>query len=1312
MVKAPAPEMQPSSRGIDVAGGANGGGPFTPPDLSSIPHMDEPQQPQLGERGPYIVGSPINLGDIDNVDSLGFATAVARTSSTASSRRKRGGGGGGSDQQHIELRETDPSPTNCAGTGRAAENGGSSVEQANSQDERVVFINAPHQPATYRNNHISTAKYSILSFIPSFLFEQFRRYSNCFFLFIALMQQIPDVSPTGRYTTLVPLIFILSVSALKEIVEDIKRHRADDEINKRQVEVLREGRWEWIQWRNVAVGDVVKVHNNNFFPADLILLSSSEPQSMSFIETANLDGETNLKIRQALPETAVFLDTAELMNLRANIQCEAPNRHLYEFNGILRETNKPSVALGPDQLLLRGAMLRNTRWIFGVVVYTGHDTKLMQNNTHTAPLKRSTLDRLINTQILMLFFILLLLCLLSAIFNVLWTNANDNGLWYLGLTEAKSKNFAFNLLTFIILFNNLIPISLQVTLEVVRYIQATFINMDIEMYHSESDTPAMARTSNLNEELGLVSYVFSDKTGTLTKNVMEFKRCSIAGKTYDLPSPTSANGDATSIDCELIQDILQGRLKNPDQSSSTKKIKHASILHEFMVMLSVCHTVIPEKVDDNIIYHAASPDERALVDGAKAFGYVFDTRTPNSVEISALGEREKYEVLHVIEFTSTRKRMSVIVRTPSGQIKIYCKGADTMIYERLITRTSEEDAQSRRSPDIEDYRETTLQHLELFASEGLRTLCFATAEIPENRYNWWKDIWHKATNTVSNRDEKCEEAANLIETQLTLLGATAIEDQLQDQVPETIEALIQADINVWVLTGDKQETAINIGYSCRLITHSMPLIIINESSLDKTREVIIQHCLDFGQDLRCQNEVGLVLDGHSLKYALSCDLRRDFLDLCTSCKVVICCRVSPMQKAEVVDLVTSNTKAVTLAIGDGANDVAMIQKAHIGVGISGVEGLQAACASDYSIAQFRFLKRLLFVHGSWNYSRMCKLILYSFYKNICLYVIELWFAIYSGWSGQILFERWSIGLYNVVFTAAPPLAIGLFDKVCSAETHLAHPSLYAAKSATESTFSIKVFWVWIFNALLHSALLYWLSLLAVEKDVIWYNGRDGGYLVLGNIVYTYVVVTVCAKAGLITNSWNWVTHLAIWGSIILWFLFVLIYSNFWPIFNVGAPMLGNDRMLFSSPVFWLGLILIPLAVLMLDVIVKAVKNTIWKSASEAAREQEIRKSGDPGDIFHTQDYRSSSVHAIADIARCIDARTPLFSRGLHILTETARLLKNVKSVFTRRSNAAARLNVEVELSHGFAFSQEEGGTVSQADVIRAYNTNLPKPVGM
>ncbi|XP_054269311.1 probable phospholipid-transporting ATPase IA isoform X3 [Macrosteles quadrilineatus] len=1020
-------------------------------------------------------------------------------------------------------------------------------------DIRVILINRP-QPNKFCTNHIHTAKYSVVSFVPSFLFEQFRRYANCFFLFVALMQQIPDVSPTGRYTTLVPLIFILLVSALKEIVEDYKRHRADDEINHREVEVLRAGNWQWVEWRHVVVGDIVKVHNNNFFPADLLVLSSSEPQAMCYIETMNLDGETNLKIRQGLPETAKLLETKDLELFRGRVECELPNRHLYDFSGNLKEGEKQAVPLGPDRILLRGAMLRNTSWIFGLVIYTGHETKLMKNST-SAPLKRSTVDKQTNTQVLMLFILLIVLCLLSAIFNELWNRSHTEHT-YIGLADVVSVNFGYNLLTFIILYNNLIPISLQVTLEVVRFVQATFINMDLDMYHEESDTPAMARTSNLNEELGMVKYIFSDKTGTLTRNVMEFKECSIGEHLYSLPATA-----------DLDDSLLIQHLKRNDKLSQT--------IRDFMVLMSVCHTVIPEKQPDNndIIYHASSPDERALLQGAKAFGFVFDTRTPDSVEIVALGSREKYEILSVIEFTSARKRMSVIVRTPEGKIKLFCKGADTVIYERL-------------SANGRAFADTTLKHLEEFAQSGLRTLCFASVDLSERSYKEWRELYMKACTSIQNRETKIEDAANMIEKDLILLGATAVEDKLQEQVPETIAALMKADINVWVLTGDKQETAINIGYSSKLISHGTPLIILNETSLDGLREVIHRHCSELGEALgKTNNNLCLVVDGASLKFALTHELRREFLQLCISCKSVICCRVSPMQKAEVVDLVTSNTDSVTLAIGDGANDVAMIQKAHVGIGISGVEGLQAACASDYSIAQFRFLLKLLFVHGSWNYHRLCELILYSFYKNICLYVMELWFAIYSGWSGQILFERWTIGLYNVLFTAAPPLAMGILDQLCSANTMLRYPKLYAHRSFH---FDVGVFWVWIVNALFHSVLLFWLPMYAVKNDIIWKNGKEGGYLVLGNMVYTYVVVAVCVKAGLHMKYWTWLTHLAIWGSIGAWFLLIIAYSRFWPTIPLGQVMAGMDRMIFTSPVFWFGLILIPLAVVLIDISVIAL----------------------------------------------------------------------------------------------------------------------------
>ncbi|KAJ8973941.1 hypothetical protein NQ317_002445 [Molorchus minor] len=1078
-------------------------------------------------------------------------------------------------------------------------------------EQRVIFINRAQPPVPkFVNNRVSTAKYSLLRFIPFFLFEQFRRWANVFFLMIALLQQIPDVSPTGRYTTLVPLIFILSVSAIKEIIEDVKRHRADDETNHRRVEVLRGDNWISVRWKDVIVGDIVKVLNNTFFPADLALISS----------------------RQALKSTAKITTINDLRQLSGTIECEPPNKHLYEFNGVLKETNQSPEHLGPDQLLLRGAILRNTSWIFGIVIYTGHETKLMRNSTK-APLKRSSVDKLTNVQILLLFGVLFAMSLLCSIFNVLWNNAHGESDSYIGL-EDSSHNFLYNLLTFVILFNNLIPISLQVTLEVVRFIQAIFINMDIEMYHAETDTPAVARTSNLNEELGQVKYVFSDKTGTLTRNVMVLKKCAVGHEVY----PITENLD----DSLIVQHLRQGH-------------KNAELIKDLLVLLSVCHTVIPERMPDGTtVYHAASPDERALVYGASLFGYVFQSRTPDSVQINALGVTETYEILTVLEFTSTRKRMSVIVKDPNGKIKLYCKGADTVIYERLDNSLGKE------------YPDVLLQHLEHFASEGLRTLCCAVADLKKSDYEDWRQLYNKASISLQHREEKLEEAANLIERKLKLIGATAIEDKLQEGVPETIAALLEADINVWVLTGDKQETAINIGYSCRLLSQGIQLIILNEDGLDKVREVILRHCDELGENLEKQNEIALIIDGKTLKYALTFELRTDFLKLCISCKVVICCRVSPMQKAEVVEYVTKYTKSVTLAIGDGANDVAMIQKAHVGVGISGVEGLQAACASDYSIAQFRFLLRLLLVHGAWNYSRMCKLILYSFYKNICLYVIELWFAIYSGWSGQILFERWSIGLYNVLFTALPPFAMGLFDKPCGAEKMMMYPKLYKPSQSGDH-FNIKVFWYWIINGMIHSALLFWLPLLACQHDILWMWGGRRGVFGLRGILFIRlilcVVVTVCLKAGLVINSWTWLTHCAIWGSIVLWFLFIIIYSLFWPTIPFGSIMSGMYIMLFSTAVFWLGLIVVPIITSLPDFTVKVVYSTIFKSLTDIVRESDIRKS-------EPQVYRGEPKNS-----RKLKLPESSSSNGCR-LSETARLLKNV---FTRRTTP--RIEMEVELSH-------------------------------
>ncbi|XP_040565458.1 phospholipid-transporting ATPase IB isoform X2 [Lepeophtheirus salmonis] len=1106
-------------------------------------------------------------------------------------------------------------------------------------DSRSIQINqsgVPPEPSKYMRNHISTAKYSLFSFLPKFLFEQFRRYANIFFLMIGIMQQIPNVSPTGRYVTIVPLLIILTVTALKEILEDFKRHREDDKLNNSPISVLDFLRKEWYvkRWKDIVVGDVLLVEDNHFFPADLVLLSSSEPQGMCYIETSNLDGETNLKIRSPPIETADF-NTRELLcnEFHGVIECEAPNRNLYDFKGNIKiRPSDPFAPISPSAILLRGTKLMNTPWIFGAAVYTGHESKLLKNST-TAPLKRSTVDRITNYQIIFLFLILVFIALFSSTASSFLT-ISGQALPYLG--GSDEHNFFMNFMTFIILYNNLIPISLQVTLEMVRFIQAYFINWDREMFYEPSQTPAKARTSNLNEELGQIKYLFSDKTGTLTRNEMIFKRLTIGGKKYKTDESKESD-----IDSVLIHDLKNG-------AENAEYIRHC------LILMAICHTVIPEMNDElgQMEYHASSPDEKALVSGAARFGFKFIARKPESVVIeTAYGEIEEYKILNCIDFTSTRKRMTVIVESPDGSLTLYIKGADNVIIDRL----GKDNASHK-------YLETTTSHLDVFAREGLRTLCIGMRKLDRNEYESWTDTWNEAATALEDREEKIDEAAAFVEKDLFLLGATAIEDKLQEGVPETIQMLLKANIKVWVLTGDKLETAINIGYSCKLLHHDMTLMVIETKTLDETRMDVTKFLADVRRSAVAGNtgRHALVVEGKSLGFTLEESVRGDFVELCCACRSVICCRISPIQKAEMVEMIRKHTKSICLAIGDGANDVAMIQKADVGVGISGNEGMQAANSSDFSIGQFKYLQRLLLVHGAWNYTRISKVILYSFYKNICLYIIELWFAIDSYWSGQVLFERWTIGLYNILFTSAPPIAMGLFDQYFSARTRLAHPELYIETQRSEF-FNHVVFWKWIFNSIFHSIIIYWYPMKAYSLGTIWRNGRTGDYLSIGNMVYSFVVITVCLKAGLEMDSWNVFTHIAIWGSIVIWFTFLVLYSFVWPLgIPLAANMAGMIELIFTSRIFWLSLILVPSVAILLDFIIKVAQGTTGKLATR---------------------------------------QTKLAKEDKERANESSSLLATLKIRDVKSTNPS-----EIEMTHGYAFSQEEDGDVSQSEIIRRYDT--------
>ncbi|KDR75257.1 hypothetical protein GALMADRAFT_249254 [Galerina marginata CBS 339.88] len=1129
--------------------------------------------------------------------------------------------------------------------------------------ERVVALNNSVANAEYCSNFVSTSKYNMLSFFPKFLYEQFSKYANVFFLFTACIQQIPGVSPTEPYTTIAPLAVVLMASAFKEVQEDLKRHQSDSDLNARKAKVLTpQSTFIEKKWKDIQVGDIVRLDNNDFIPADMLLITSSEPEGLCYIETSNLDGETNLKIKQASPHTASLTNPTLVNSLHGSLRSEQPNNSLYTYEGTLDLISDGSipkqVPLGPDQVLLRGAQLRNTPWVYGLTVFTGHETKLMRNAT-AAPVKRTAVERQVNAQIVFLFILLLALSLGSTIGSSIRTWFFSSSQWYLfeatSLT-GRAKGFIEDILTFIILYNNLIPISLIVTMEVVKYQQAQLINSDLDMYYARTDTPALCRTSSLVEELGQIEYVFSDKTGTLTCNEMEFRCCSIAGTAYaDVVDETKRDGEDGRGGWRTFAELRDNLdiNSNPfvDQPSSSANAlngdQEREIIKEFLALLAVCHTVIPEVHDGKMVYQASSPDEAALVAGAEQLGYQFHTRKPRSVFVNIQGQSVEFEILKVCEFNSTRKRMSTLVRCPDGTIKLYTKGADTVILERL----------SKNQP----FTEATLSHLEDYATEGLRTLCIAYREIPETEYQQWASIYDQAAATINGRGDALDQAAEMIEKDLFLLGATAIEDKLQEGVPDTIHTLQMAGIKVWVLTGDRQETAINIGMSCRLISESMNLVIVNEESAHDTQDFLTKR-LSAIKNQRSSGELedlALIIDGKSLGFALQKDLSKIFLELAIMCKAVICCRVSPLQKALVVKLVKKNQKAILLAIGDGANDVSMIQAAHVGVGISGVEGLQAARSADIAISQFRYLKKLLLVHGAWSYRRLSKLILYSFYKNIVLYMTQFWYSFFNNFSGQIAYESWTLTLYNVVFTVLPPLVIGIFDQFVSARFLDRYPQLYILGQKNEF-FTRTAFWLWIANALYHSLVLYGFSIILFWGDLKLENGLDSGHWFWGTTLYLAVLLTVLGKAALISDLWTKYTVAAIPGSFVFTMLFLPLYAVVAPAIGFSTEYQGIVPRLWGNSVFYFVLILIPLFCLVRDFAWKYYRRTYMPSSYHIV--QELQK-------YNIPDYRP---------------RQEQFQKAIKKVRATQRMRRN----------------------RGFAFSQtENSGKQDQAKIIRAYDTS-------
>ncbi|XP_051504011.1 phospholipid-transporting ATPase VD-like isoform X3 [Myxocyprinus asiaticus] len=1253
---------------------------------------------------------------------------------------------------------------------------------------------------TYSSNKVRTTKYTFLSFIPKNVFEQLHRFANVYFLFLGALNFVPVVNAFQPEISIIPIILVMTITAVKDLWEDQRRRNSDQQVNNCLCDVYdrKQQRYVGHRWAEVRVGDLVRLGCNEIIPADMVLLHSSDPNGVCHIETANLDGETNLKQRQVVRDLPQQESEFIPENFNSRIECENPNNDLRRFRGFMEHPGKVRVGLHSENLLLRSCTVRNTETVIGIVVYAGHETKAMQNNSGPR-YKRSKLERRLNIDVLWSVALLLLMCLIAAVGHGLWLNGLKDPIFMIPDDTPPALAAFYMFWTMIIVLQVLIPISLYVSIEIVKLGQIYFIQNDLDLYNPQLDTGVQCRALNITEDLGQIQYVFSDKTGTLTENRMLFRRCTIVGTEYphhenavsleqyeeqtcgdadpsltlrscssrksvsckslscnrssvslntltaesDIHSPHDTlrrhtpGAFSSTMECAIVPDpqlqVKLGALSSPMHSPLRQEAAELSHILDFFLALAVCNTVVvssptqPRHVvqmpvvrtplhsleemkallqklslprfpyspnqstdtppsltkklftrgrsasyfpnsapqtpimtlqspstpicvpsnpfsspstqtlmtsgawgedmgdlqqakddgadetdseDENeaeeLLYEAESPDEAALVQAAKAYGFTLLGRSPEQIIVAVPGTGLlSIPLLHVLPFHSARKRMSVVVRHPfTGDVVVYTKGADNVIMELA---DEAEDGISR------EVMERTQRHLDQYAREGLRTLCVAKKVLEEQEYKAWLKSHEFVETCIENREELLLESAERLETNLTLLGATGIVDRLQEEVPETIEALQEAGIKVWVLTGDKQETAVNIAFACKLLRPTDQLLTANCDSKESCEAQLhelqheIRQCTKGGvsEDDSSRCDFVLVIDGRTLDFALQKELQGLFLELTCCCRSVICCRSTPLQKSQVVRLVRDKLKVMTLAIGDGANDVSMIQVADVGIGISGQEGMQAVMSSDFAISRFKYLRKLILVHGHWCYARLANMILYFFYKNVMYVNLLFWYQFFCGFSGSTMTNSWVLIFFNLLFTSVPPLVYGVLDKDVSSKTLLNLPDLYKSGQNSQA-YLPSTFWLTMLDAFYQSLVCFFIPYFA-------YAGSDIGVFSFGSPINCSALLIILLHQVIESRTLTWLHAGLLLFSALFYYAFVLLFSVACVTCNSPTNPIGIETKMMSDPLYHFVCGLTTVLALLPRILFHAFCNTIYPS--DLVRAQKIEK-------FPSEEYYS------------------------------------------------------------------------------------------
>lgn len=953
---------------------------------------------------------------------------------------------------------------------------------------RTVWLGHPEKcEEKHPRNSIKNQKYNVFTFIPGVLYEQFKFFLNLYFLVVSCSQFVPALKIGYLYTYWAPLGFVLAVTITREAIDEFRRFQRDKEVNSQLYSKLTVRGKVQVKSSDIQVGDLIIVEKNQRVPSDMVFLRTSEKAGSCFIRTDQLDGETDWKLKVAVSCTQRLPALGDLFSINAYVHAQKPLLDIHSFEGTFtREDSDPPIheSLSIENTLWASTIVASGT-VIGVVIYTGKETRSVMNTSNPKN-KVGLLDRELNQLTKALF-------LAAAALSVAMATVHGAaGLWCRGLFR------------FLLLFSCITPISLRVNLDMGKAAYGWLIMAD------SSIPGTIVRTSTIPEELGRLVYLLTDKTGTLTRNEMVFKRLHLGTVSYGMDTMDEIQSHVRDSCSQLHSQATSSTPPRKAQSSAPKVRKSVSSrVHEAVKAIALCHNVTPvyepraggtvdaehaevdqDFSDENRTYQAASPDEVALVQWTESVGLTLVNRDLTSMQLrTPSGQILTYSVLQMFPFTSEGKRMGVIVRDEStAEITFYMKGADVAM------------------STIVQYNDWLEEECGNMAREGLRTLVVAKRTLTEEQYQDFESRHAQAQLSVHDRALKVAAVLESLERDMQLLCVTGVEDRLQEHVRPTLETLRNAGIKIWMLTGDKLETATCIAKSSHLVSRTQDIHVFRPVTSRGEAHLELNA-------FRRKHDCALVISGDSLEVCLRY-YEHELVELACQCPAVVCCRCSPTQKARIVKLLRQHTHGRTCAIGDGGNDVSMIQAADCGIGIEGKEGKAASLAADFSIRRFEHVGRLLVVHGRSSYKRSAALGQFVMHRGLVISTMQAVFSSIFYFASVPLYQGFLMVGYATVYTMFPVFSLVL-DQDVKPEMAMLYPELY--KDLTKGrSLSFKTFLIWVLISVYQGGILMYGALVLFESEFV--------HVVA--ISFTALILTELLMVALTVRTWHWLMVVA------------------------------------------------------------------------------------------------------------------------------------------------------------------------------------------